>query len=249
MGIGENIAYELAKQGYDLVLVARSQDRLEAVKKQLLHASPQREVMVLPLDLLIKDAAIELYKKAISLPGRIELVVNNAGFGDFGPFVDSDWKKCEQMLTLNMSVLAQTCHLFGQYFKNQKMGYLLNVASTAAFQAGPGMSAYYATKAFVLHFSEGLYEELKPFGVVVTALCPGPTLTGFQKSAGMEKSALLKVAFMTSSSLVATQGVQGCLAGKAIVIPGKMNQIATLLAQLSPRFMVRKVVARIQRSE
>ena len=172
-------------------------------------------------------------------------MVNNAGFGHFGLFAESNWEKQHQMIELNITALTQLTHLFLPQLIQQK-GKILNVASTAAFQPGPTMAVYYATKAFVLHFSEALSNELKPTGVTVTALCPGATESGFQKAAEMEESKLVKGRKLPSSADVAIYGYKAFMNGKVVAIHGWLNYLMAQSIRFTPRSLVLKVVRFIQ---
>jgi len=154
-------------------------------------------------------------------------------------------KKLKELgqIDLNVRALTELCHLYGAEMAKRKAGRILNVASTAAFQPGPWMSVYYATKAYVLHFSEGIAEELKKSGVQVSVLCPGPTITEFARTAGMDKSLLFSSKLMkpATAQYVAKYGVEKLLKGKLIIIPGFMNRAMAFSNRFSPRFLVRKI--------
>jgi short-subunit dehydrogenase len=168
--------------------------------------------------------------------------VNNAGIGDVMAFVDSDWKKQETMIRLNIESLTRLTHLFLPSFVKQGRGGILNVASTAAFQPGPYMAVYYASKSYVLNFSLALNEELKGTGVHITTLCPGPTESGFQKTANMEKSLLFKLFNVPTSEDVATYAYKAFKNKKSLAVHGLMNKIMAHTTGLAPNFILLKVV-------
>jgi len=238
-GIGEAIARELGRRKIDLVLVARSADKLEQ-----LAASLQRDQGVkahaIAADLTAPGAAGEVLARANQAAGRIDILVNNAGYATFGPFKTSDMKSEMEMIRLNVEVLTELTRRALPDLLAAR-GRILNVASTAAFQPGPLMAAYYATKAYVLSFSEALAEELAPDGVTVTALCPGPTRTGFQGRAGIHRMRLFSLGMMSAED-VARRGVDGLLHGRRVVVPGLSNWLGTQLIRTAPRRLPPKVV-------
>jgi uncharacterized protein len=235
-GIGLEIARCLARDGYDLVLVARSGDKLQALADELGGAR------VLAADLSDPGAAA---KVAAEVPS-VDVLVNNAGVGDFGPFVDADLDRVLAMLQLNVVALTQLTRIYLPAMVERRSGRVLNVASTAAFQPGPLMAVYYATKAYVLSFSEALAEELRGTGVTVTALCPGPTRSGFQAAAEMEESRLVRGRKLPSSQQVAEAGVRAMHRGRAIVIPGVGNKLLAQSVRFGPRALVRRIVKALQ---
>jgi hypothetical protein len=177
---------------------------------------------------------------------QIDYLINNAGFGDFGFFAQSNWDKQLQMINLNITTLTHLTHLFLPAMIKNKYGRVMNVASTAAFQPGPTMSVYYATKAFVLHFSEAIANELEGSGVTVTALCPGATESGFQSAAAMEESKLVKGKKLPSSAEVAQYGFNAMMNGKKVAIHGMMNYLMANSIRFTPRALVLKVVRMMQ---
>jgi len=240
-GIGYELAKQFASHRYDLVLVARREDELVQVKLEL-ERQHGVQVKVIPLD-LVQPASIEaldaqLQKAAIA----VHILVNNAGFGAYGPFADADLELQLEMIDLNVRTLTHLTRLLLPAMQQRGSGKILNVASTAAFQPGPLMAVYYATKAYVLSFTEALANELQGQGITVTALCPGPTRTGFGKRANFHHS-LLFDKFGMDAPTVAKVGYDGLMANKVVVIPGVMNW---LFAQ-SSRFFSRKMVTRMVR--
>lgn len=245
-GIGEELAYCFADGGYDLVLVARSADKLAGVAKraETLGAA----CTVIAQDLFAADAG-EKIEKAVAAKGlQVDALVNNAGYGLTGGFLDSDRADLLSMIDLDVKALTDLSHRFGKRMRERGRGGILNVASTAAFQPGPWMSVYYAAKAYVLSFSEGLNKELKGTGVHVTTLCPGPVLTGFQARADFDSSMrLLKAMKPMTAEAVARAGFRAFKARKPVVIPGAMNFMMAKSAALTPRPVLLSVVELMQK--
>lgn len=242
-GIGEDLARLLAAGGCNLVLLARSTARLEALAEELArpgHVSPA----VLTADLSRPEAPREIVDELNRRKISIGILVNNAGFGTAGPFVQDDPDEQVRELHVNVVALTQLTRLLLPGMLARKHGRILNVASTAAFQPGPLMAVYYASKAYVLSLSEALSNETAGSGVTVTCLCPGPTTTGFQERAKMQKTRLVNVRKMMDSADVARAGYDGMMAGRSLVIPGALNKIVAH----SVRFMPRQVVTRVVRS-
>lgn len=238
-GLGESFARKLAAQKWNLVLVARSKDTLDALAKELTSAHGIH-VHTIALDLSHADAAASLMKNMENTP--INLLINNAGFGDFGLFQDADPLRTRQMIDLNMGALTDLTRALLPQMIERKHGRILNVASTAAFQPGPLMAVYYATKAYVLSLSEALSNELQGSGVTVTCLCPGPTRTQFAKNAHMGSSRLFKSRVMDASVVVET-ALDACFKGKPVCIPGFSNKLGAFMT----RFVSRDTAARISR--
>lgn len=241
-GIGLELAKLLAEKNYDLVLVARSVDKLKEFASQHTHA----KVYVLGKDLSTENAAQEIFDELITQNIHTDVLINNAGFGDFGFFCNSNWKKQQDMINLNITTLTHLTHLFLPGMIKNKRGRILNVASTAAFQPGPTMSVYYATKSYVLHFSEAIANELEGTGVTVTALCPGPTESNFQHAADLHESKLVKGKRLPSSKQVAKYAYQAMTEGKRVAIPGFFNYIQANAIRFLPRNLVTKVVRQAQ---
>lgn len=244
-GIGEELARVFATQGFDLVLVARSQGKLEELAQKL-KTQHGIQSHAIGLDLSDPQSPALLQQKVSELGLEVEVLVNNAGFADFGDFAQSELSKQMQMIQLNIATLTELTHRFLPAMVARKRGFVLNVASTAAFMPGPLMSVYYATKAYVLSFSEAIREELKGSGVQVTALCPGPVATGFQKAAAMEGSRLLTNPLnpMMPVEAVAQAGYEGLMRGQAVVVPGLMNKLIIQMPRFLPRSLVPNVVKR-----
>ncbi len=240
-GIGEEIAKQLSHK-YRLVLVARSQDKLEALAKELGGAE------VIALDLAAPDATQKLIAELEARGLEIDVLVNNAGFGEYGEFHLSSPQKLEQMIFLNINTLTMLTRALLPKMLLNKHGKILNVASTAAFMPGPLMAVYYASKAYVLSFGEALSEELLNTGVSVTTLCPGPVKTGFQDRAAMNDSKLLQSPMnpMMTTQAVASQAVAALENKTRVVIPGLMNQVLAFLPRLMPRAIVPNMVKNAQ---
>jgi uncharacterized protein len=243
-GIGEELARLMAADGSDLVLVARSRERLQALADEL-GSSHRITARVVAKDLSEPAAPQEIFSELASEGIEIETLINNAGFGSYGLFTETDLAHELDLLEVNVVALTHLTKLFLPGMIARRRGYVMNVASTAAFQPGPLMAVYYASKAYVLSFSEALSNETAGTGVVVSALCPGPTETGFVAAAGMEQSKLFERGAMTARE-VAEAGYRGLLAGKRLVIPGRRNSLIARTVGLMPRGLVLKAVRRIQ---
>lgn len=248
-GIGEELARQLAARGINLMLVARSEDKLLALSREL-RTTQGVEVHVLALDLNDPGAAAEIQRECQFRGIEVDFLINNAGFGDYGVFYTRELHTQLDMITLNITALTELTHRFLGDMVERRRGRVLNVASTAAFLPGPLMAVYYASKAYVLSFSEALNEELKGTGVNVTALCPGPVETGFQARAQMEDSRLLsgpgRNLRLMSAHEVAHQGIEAMLRGEAVCIPGAVNKVQTFLPRLVPRKWVPGIVKTVQ---
>lgn len=252
-GIGEELARIMAADGYDLVLVARSRERLETLAREL-EGAHGVGVRVLPADLSGAAAPAVLAEQVAGLGIEVDVLVNNAGFGLYGPFVavgsepPTDAAREMEMIALNIGALTHLTKLFLPGMVARGRGRVMNVASTAAFQPGPLMAVYFATKAYVLSFSEAIGVELKRTGVTVTTLCPGPTATEFAAAAAMEGSRLFKPGGVMTAAEVARAGYEGMRDGRSVVIPGARNRIMARATRLVPRrtaaAMARKSVAK-----
>jgi uncharacterized protein len=244
-GIGAELAREFAARGHALVLTARRRDRIEALAVEL-GGRYGIETATLGFD-LEDPAAPEALIAALDERGvALHTLVNNAGFGLRGKFAALPYREQAAMVELNVAALAKLSRLVLPGLLERRQGGILNVASTAAFQAGPNMALYYATKAFVVSLSEALHEEAKPFGVTVTALCPGPTATEFASRADLQMSRMFKFGAMGAPA-VARAGIAGYLAGRAIVIPGLANRLGAWGSKLAPRILTRRIAGRLQR--
>ena len=236
-GIGREMAKLVAEDHRDLVLVARNKKKLDEFARDLTAAFAVA-VRVIAKDLARSDAPAEIARELASAGVAVDTLVNNAGFGVYGPFAETDSAKELEMLQVNIFALTRLTKLFLPPMVERKSGRILNVASTAAFQPGPLMAVYYASKAYVLSFTEALANEVAAHGVVVTALCPGPTDTEFQKEAGLEETHLFRSPFVQDARSVARAGYSGLAAGKRIVIPGFANQTLAQGVRFAPRRLV-----------
>jgi hypothetical protein len=247
-GIGMELARIFAREGHNLLLTARRKERLKNLKETL-EKEFDIEAATYSCDLSNPEAPKALFEFCSKNKIEINTLVNNAGIGDFGPFTESDWSKQAVMIDLNVRALTHLTHLFLPKLVQQKRAYIMNVASTAAFQPGPLMSVYYATKHYVLAFGEAIAEELKETGVTVTTLCPGPTKSEFQQTAGMEKSGLFKKFAVATSDEVAEYGYRAMMKGKRIAVYGVLNKLSAASVQLLPSRLVTPMVKRIQSAE
>jgi uncharacterized protein len=241
-GIGYEFAKIFANKGYDLVLVARSKDKLEELASSLSGT----KVEILALDLSLPTAPRNVFDFCSSKNIQIDVLVNNAGFGDYGIFHESSWEKNSQMIDLNIKSLTELSYLFGKKMCERKNGKILNIASTASFQPGPNMAVYFATKHYVLAFSEAIANEMADFGVTVSCLCPGPTESGFQAAAALEDSKIVKGKKLPSSKEVAEYGFESLMKGKTVAIHGFLNYIMANSVRFAPRNMVVKLVRFMQ---
>lgn len=234
-GIGLEFARVLARAGHDLILVARSEGPLAALAAELAQRHGARTT-VLPADLAESGAAAEVAEGVAAHGLAVDVLVNNAGVGLLGAFAESDRDRQLAMLQLNVTALTDLTHRFLGGMLERGRGRIVNVASTAAFQPGPLMAVYYATKAYVLQFSLGLAEETAGSGVTVTALCPGPTATGFQRNSSFgDASQWLRTLPVPDAAAVALAGWRGAERGRAVVIPGAMNRLGALATRFLPR--------------
>ncbi|QAS51898.1 SDR family NAD(P)-dependent oxidoreductase [Halobacillus litoralis] len=232
-GIGYELAKLFAKSGYNLIVVARTEEKLLQLKTEL-EGHP---VTIIPQDLSEPGAAEIVYDKVKELGLTVSVLVNNAGFGLNGYFDELPLLDQQKMLQVNVNALTELTHLFlpeikAARFRSIPKG-VLNVASTAAFQPGPKMSVYYASKAYVLSLSEALVEELKDTSVTISTLCPGATDTNFFKTAKAEHTKLVNSTM--SSESVAKAGFLGFVKGKRVIIPGTANQSMAYLSKWLPR--------------
>lgn len=244
-GIGLELAKIHASKGGNLVLVARNKSKLDELKKEL-ENQYKVSVYVIGKDLSAFNSAQEVYDETNKQNIKIDYLINNAGFGDFGMFVETDWNKELQMINLNITTLTQFTKLYLQDMVKRRSGKIMNVASTAAFQPGPTMAVYFATKAYVLSFSEAVNNEVSDKGVTITTLCPGATESGFQAAAAMEESNLVKGRKLPTSKVVAEYGYASMLKGKTVAIHGLMNWILANSVRFTPRALVVKITRKIQ---
>ena len=238
-GLGIEFARRLAGRGQRLLLVARRKDRLDALAAELGNA---RAVAV---DLSEVGSTAAVMADVAAAGEHVETLINNAGFGLRGRFAELDAARQRQMIDLNVTSLTELCRAVAPGMIERKSGAILNVASTAAFQPGPNMAVYFATKAYVLSFTEALHEELKPHGIRVTALCPGPTKTEFGAVAGFgDNSAFDR--FSTDAASVVRAGIKALDRNRAVVVPGMLNKVGASSTRFVPRPLVRKIAGAIK---
>ena len=242
-GLGKEFAKVHAANGGNLVLVARSEGDLILLKNELIAKHTAIKVAVIAKDLTLPESAIEVYNEIKEKDIKIVYLINNAGIGEFGFFVDANWERNAQMIDLNVKVLTHLCHLFLPDMMARKQGRIMNISSTAAFQPGPMMAVYFASKSYVLHLSEALNNEVQESGVSVTAFCPGPTDTYFMEDSNMNKSKLVKNKKLASSHLVALSGYNAMMNAK----PVKIYRFWNKALAFSVRFVPRKWVVSLSR--
>ena len=245
-GIGYELAKILAREGHSLAINARSVERLEEVAAEI-RESYGVEVRTYPMDLSTHGSGAELVERLASDGLEVEVLVNNAGFGSFGHFDEVDEDVTLRMIQLNMTTLTQLTRLLLPGMIERGYGRVLNVASTAAFQPGPLMAIYFATKAYVLSFSEAVGEEVRRRGVTVTALCPGMTDTNFFSRAEMGSSGRTNTKWFMGAQPVAEAGYRGMMKGKSFVIPGWLNAFGARAVRLTPRRLVPWLMYRFQK--
>lgn len=238
-GLGAEFARQCARRGDELVLVARRRDRLEALASSL-----EGRTHVIGADLARPGAAASLIAQVEAEGLAIDTLVNNAGFGLVGEFACLPADRQREMIDLNVGTLTDLCRLVVPAMVARGRGAILNVASTAAFQAGPGFAVYFATKAYVLSFTEALHQELKDKGIRVTALCPGPTATEFGEVAGFRSGRFER--FSAQAPPVVAAGLAGLDDNRAVVIPGFVNKFTAQSSRFLPRAWLRRIVARLQ---
>lgn len=246
-GIGLAMAEALARRGHRLILVARQRDLLETIAIELTQRFDV-EVLFRACDLgeplRLSGFLLELEEEGAH---QIELLVNCAGIGTSGPFLAQDWGLEQDLLDLNILALTRLCHTVGNLMALQGGGQILNVASVAAFRPGPWMSVYHASKAYVLHFSEGLREEVKKNGIKVSVLCPGPTRTAFFRTAHLQAGKISSKRWMTPEE-VALYTVRALAKNRAVIIPGRRNRVIAFSPRLISRWLSRSITGLINKS-
>lgn len=244
-GIGLELSRVLAREGHDLVLVARREPELSTLAGEL-KSRFGAESSVVTADLSLEAGPQQVFDAVAAAGLTVDVLVNNAGFGGHGRFWESDAEHDRRELAVNILALHTLTKLFLPGMVERGRGRVLNVASTAAFQPGPFMAVYYASKAYVLSFTEALAEELHGTGVTATALCPGVVMTGFQDTAGLdEDNPMLKSPATKSAEYVANAGYRGMSRGRRVVIPGALNKIGAQAGRVSPRIAMVKVISRL----
>jgi short-subunit dehydrogenase len=246
-GIGLELARIFARKNHNLVLVARSADKLRQLASELEKAHGTRS-LTLAVDLTEPGASAYVLDQTTRADVVVDVLVNNAGFGRYGMFAESDLEECLRQIQLNVTTLTHLTRLYLPGMIERKNGRILNVASTAAFQAGPLMAVYFATKAYVLLFSEAIANELDGTGVTVTCLCPGATTTEFHKRANATGMRLLRMGSMDART-VAEDGYHALMAGKPLVISGFKNWLVVQSVRFSPRRLVTAIARKTQESK
>ena len=247
-GLGAEFARLFARDGYGVILAARSAGRLEALAEEL-RLAHQATAHVVVADLSQPAAAQALFDEVTRRGLTVDFLVNNAGYGTNGAFLDLDLAKEAEMVELNCNTLLKLCHLFGRPMRERKQGRILNIASTAAFQPGPFMATYYASKAFVMSFSEALAHELRGTGVTVTCSCPGATLTEFGARSGNGESRLFQSAWVARAADVAAEAYEAMLQGEVIKVHGMVNWVLTQGVRISPRAVARSLAAGLNKRD
>lgn len=239
-GIGREFAIQLARKDYNLIVVARREKLLQALKRELSNVT----VTTFPKDLTEENAVEDLFKFLSEQYIAVSVLINNAGFGDYDRFDKADIGKLQNMIDLNIKVLTDLSYYFGQQMIRRQSGYILNVASTAAFQPGPNMAVYFATKSYVLSFSEAIANEWKDEGVVVSALCPGPTDSEFFDHAKMQGSKMMKSIKIPTSKEVAEFGLEQLFKKNTVAVHGFMNKLLVFIGRFAPRNVITAMTAK-----
>ena len=245
-GLGTQFARLFARDGHDTVLVARRRERLDALASEL-HAAHDVRAHVLPADLGEPGAPARIHDEVGRLGIEVDYLVNNAGFGASGAFAEADLQRQMEMVRVNVAALVELTGLFVPEMIARKRGRILNIGSTAGFQPGPFMATYYATKAFVISFTDALAWELSGTGVTATVSCPGATATEFAGHAGNDTSILFRLG-AADSATVAGEAYRAMMAGKRMVVHGAMNRVAAQSVRLSPRSMALALASWLNRS-
>jgi hypothetical protein len=244
-GIGRDLAELCARDGWRVVLVARRKELLESLAAEL-QRKYSAEIVVLPADLARRESTREIADELARRGIAVDALINNAGFAEIGPFHERAPELIDVMIDVNVRAVVILTRLLLPSMIARKNGKILNVVSTAAFQPGPIMATYYATKAYLLSWSEAISNELAGTGVTVTALCPGPTDTEFMDVAKMTAAKAKKAGWLMTSRAVAEIGYRGMLAGKRLVIPGFANWLIAFSVRFAPRSLVLKVSRQLQ---
>ncbi len=247
-GLGLEFARLFARGGYNLVLVARNEELLREVATEL-EQEHRVEVRVIIKDLARPEAPQEIFEELQTNRISLSALVNNAGFASYGPFAELNLSNELEMIQVNLVALTHLTKLFLPGLLERKEGKILNIASTAAFLPGPLMTVYYATKAYVLSFSEGLANELEDQGITVSAFCPGPVQTGFQKRAALEDSKLISDKKIMDAPTAARIGYEALFRGKTVVVPGLKNKVMVQALRFTPRKIVTGIVRKMQEQD
>lgn len=246
-GIGLELAHVMAKEKHNLVLVARSIDKLNELADELIQTHGIK-IKTYKADLSNSKEIENLYQQTQNEGIEVSYLINNAGFGEYGIFIENDWEKLNSMMQLNIVSLVHLTNLYSKNMVSSKFGKIMNVASTAAFQPLPYLAVYAATKSFVLNFSEAIASELKKHGITVTALCPGLTETGFVETASMENTKFLDKAKsgMATAEEVAKYGYEAMMKGKTVAVHGMVNSIMAQSSRFLPRDLVTTIAKKMQ---
>lgn len=245
VGIGRAFAHLCAREKFDLILIARSQAQLDSLAAEI-RQNTGRIVLTIAQDLSKPGAGEKIFEEVSRSGMPVEMLINNAGFGTLGRFWETDRQQQLQMIQLNITALTDLTRLFLPSFVQQRRGRILNIASTAAFQPGPLMAVYYASKAYVVSFSQAVHNEARSFGVTVTCLCPGPTKTEFAQRAGMNATKLFSSKTSMSAEKVAEIGFRAMKRGKPLVIAGRLNALGAFLTRFAPMRLTAALARRMQ---
>ncbi len=244
-GLGKEIATLAAKDGHDVIIVARSEAKLGALAKELSETGVKAHVVV--ADLGARGAAARVEEQVKKLGVDVDFLVNNAGFGSNGAFLDLEIAREIEMIDVNVTALVELTHRFVRPMRDRKFGRVLNIASTAGFQPGPFMATYYASKAFVVSFTEALAYELEGSGVTATCHCPGATATEFASTAGNDKSRLFQRSGVADAKEVALHAYRAMMSGDVLSVHGALNWIAFESLRFAPRSVARSIAANLNR--
>ena len=245
-GIGYELAKLFARDSYNLVLVARNTNLLREVKKELNDDHPEIDIAIISIDLSKPGAAPEVFRNTEEKGLAVDVLVNNAGIGDFGKFYREDYSRISSLLHINIIALTELTRLYLEPMVRRGDGKILNVSSVAGFMPGPYMAIYYASKAYVLSFSEAISSELAGTGVTVTTSCPGPTKTGFQQEVGSESSFLARFHLLASAKEVAEDAYKALQKGRKIEIPGIFNLTLVGTSKILTDKIKARIVKRLQ---
>jgi short-subunit dehydrogenase len=244
-GIGAELARIFAARGHDVILVARREDALEALAGQI-EGKQKVRATVLPADLAVPSAPLELFESIRGIGLDVDILVNNAGFGLHGEFLETDIERELRMIQVNVTALVHLTKLFAPPMVHRHRGGIMNVASVAGLFPGPYKAIYYASKAFVLSFSESLAEELRDTGVSVSALCPGPTTTEFHDIAGGKDARLMTRGVVADARSVAEFGYNALQRGVRVAVPGVQNKLLVQAKRIVPRGLVSRLARKAQ---
>lgn len=243
-GIGLALAREFAKHGHNLIITARNEEKLNKAK-EIITDEYSVDVVTFSADLSKEESRTRLFEYTESNNFVVDILVNNAGFGDSNAFIDATWQRQKNMVDLNITALMHLTYLYAGDMRKRNGGKILNLSSVAAFCAGPNMSVYYASKAFVLSFSQALTEELKQYNIGVTAICPGPTATGFEKNAGMKNSKMFTAFGAQDANSVARCAYNGLMKNKAVVYHSAVTVGFNIITRLCTRKFARKTASKL----